>query len=167
MTVDLCPCGTQKSYSQCCEPAIKRQAPPATAEAMMRSRYSAFVRHEIDYLMYTLSPARKKDIDRKGVEEWSNNTAWTGLQIVSTELGGPGDDKGQVEFIAKFKEEGKEQEHHELATFVKLNGEWFFEDGKTPSAKPVRNEGPKTGRNDPCPCGSGKKYKKCHGVGAA
>jgi len=163
MTIDLCSCGTQKPFSECCEPALKGSAPPATPADLMRSRYTAFVRQDIDYILKSVSPARRKDFDRKGIEDWSKNTDWAGLEIVSTDKGGPGDETGKVEFIARFREEGEIKEHHELATFVRLKGAWFFDDGRTPPVKPVKLEGPKIGRNDPCSCGSGKKYKKCHG----
>ena len=163
MTNEICSCDTKKPYSACCEPVIKGEKIPASAVDLMRARYTAYVRHEIDFIMDSLSPARKKDTDRKATEEWSQQTEWVGLQIIATEKGGLNDDTGQVEFIAKFREKEEAKEHHELASFLKLKGTWYFEDGKPPPNKPVRLEGPKIGRNDPCHCGSGKKYKKCHG----
>lgn len=167
MTADLCPCDTRKPYSQCCEPVLKGLAAPGSPVDLMRSRYTAFVRHEIDYLLKSVAPARRKEFDRKGIEEWSRDTDWAGLEIVSSEKGGPGDETGKVEFIAKYREDGEEKKHHELATFVKINGSWYFEDGRTPPVKQYRSEGPKVGRNDPCHCGSGKKFKKCHGKSEA
>ena len=164
MANDLCSCGTQKPFSECCEPYLKGLKKPETAADLMRSRYTAFVKHEIDYILNSVSPARRKDFDRKGIEEWSRDTDWAGLEIIATEKGGPDDETGVVEFAAKFREDGEEKKHHELATFVKLKGSWYFDDGRTPPAKPIKLEGPKVGRNDPCPCGSGKKYKKCHGT---
>jgi SEC-C motif-containing protein len=163
MTIDPCPCDTRKPFSECCEPVLKGSRVPASAAELMRARYTAHVRHEIDFIMGTVAPARKKDTDRKSIEEWSRDTRWEGLEIVSTERGGPEDETGKVEFKARFRENEEVKEHHELATFVKLKGAWFFDDGRPPVTKPIRSEGPKTGRNDPCPCGSGKKYKKCHG----
>ena len=165
MANEPCPCDLQKPYAECCEPVIKGLKTPTHAADLMRARYSAFVKHEIDFILSSISPARKKEFDRKGIEDWSKNTDWAGLEIVATEKGGSDDVKGNVEFIASFREKEEIQKHHELATFVKINGAWFFEDGRTPSVKPVRLEGPKIGRNAPCHCGSGKKYKKCHGAG--
>jgi SEC-C motif domain protein len=159
----LCPCGTKQPFSACCEPILNGAKPAETPEALMRARYSAFARQNVDFIMNSVSPKRRKDFDRKSIEEWSKNSEWAGLEIVSTEKGGKDDDTGLVEFIAKYKEKGEDQAHHELATFVKLDGKWFFDDGRTPPAKPIRLEGPKIGRNDPCHCGSGMKYKKCHG----
>ncbi|MDB5105995.1 MAG: motif domain protein [Fibrobacteres bacterium] len=164
MENETCSCDTKKPFSECCEPVLKRTRQAESPAALMRARYSAFVRHEIDFLMDSVSPVRRKEFDRKGIEDWSRDTDWAGLEILSTEKGGPEDDKGSVEFIAKFREKDEEQKHHELATFVKIKGAWYFDDGRTPPAKPVKSEGPKVGRNDPCPCGSGKKFKKCHGV---
>jgi SEC-C motif-containing protein len=164
MTTEPCPCGSQKPFSACCGPALSGASAPASPEALMRSRYTAFVKHDIDYIYKTVAPARRGEFDRQGIEAWSRESDWMGLEIVTTEKGGPGDDTGSVEFVAKYKEGGEERRHDELATFVKIDGRWYFEDGKMPSVKPVRNEGPKVGRNDPCPCGSGKKYKKCHGA---
>jgi SEC-C motif-containing protein len=163
MATDICSCDKQKPFEECCEPYLKGAAVPATAADLMRSRYTAFARHEVDYLMRTLSPARRKETDPKGVEEWSKNSEWLSLQILATEKGGPEDETGQVEFVAKYREAGVEKQHDEIATFVKLKGAWHFDDGRTPPVKTVKLEGPKIGRNDPCPCGSGKKYKKCHG----
>jgi SEC-C motif domain protein len=163
MANEPCSCDTKKPYSECCEPVLKGQALPGTAVDLMRSRYTAFVRHEIDYLLKSVSPNRRKDFDRKSIEEWSRDTRWAGLEIVASEKGGPGDETGKVEFIANFLENEEVKQHHELATFVKIKDIWYFDDGRTPPAKPVRLEGPKVGRNDSCPCGSGKKFKKCHG----
>ena len=58
-------------------------------------------------------------------------------------------------------------EHHEIATFGRVENEWRFIDGKMVNLSPERREAPKIGRNDPCACGSGKKYKKCCGLAAA
>ncbi len=165
--LDLCSCDTKKPYSQCCEPIIKGIKIADTPANLMRARYSAFARHEIDFIMNSISPDRKKDFDRSGIEEWSTSTDWMGLEIVATDKGGPTDTIGTVEFIASFKDKEEIQKHHELATFLKIKGAWYFDDGKNPPAKPVRLEGPKIGRNDPCHCGSGKKFKKCHGMAEA
>jgi SEC-C motif-containing protein len=83
---------------------------------------------------------------------------------VGFEKGGVEDDQGKVEFIAKFRRQNEDLRHHELATFVKIGGVWYFDDGRTPPPKTVRREDPRIGRNDPCHCGSGKKFKKCHGM---
>jgi SEC-C motif-containing protein len=68
-----------------------------------------------------------------------------------------------VEFIATFKEKGVVRHHHERSNFSRVDGEWFFVDGEPVLPETRVNQSPKIGRNDPCPCGSGKKYKKCCG----
>ena len=83
-----------------------------------------------------------------------------GLEIVAAK-GGPDDSEGQVEFIARFREKGVKKAHHELAEFKKEAGRWYFTDGKSAPQRPLVSA--KVGRNDPCSCGSGKKYKKCCG----
>ena len=79
--------------------------------------------------------------------------------------GGENDDEGYVEFIAHYSANGQTVEHHEHSYFKRLDGEWKFIDGEIESGVPYVREEPKIGRNDPCPCGSGKKYKKCCGKG--
>jgi len=132
----------------------------------MRSRYTAYVLGEIDYILGSLHPEHNQDVDRNATETWSKQADWKSLEIVATEAGGPSDDKGTVEFKAHFELNGVAQVHHERATFARHNGRWYYVDGDVIGAKPVVREGPRIGRNDPCHCGSGKKFKKCHGKAA-
>jgi SEC-C motif-containing protein len=133
----------------------------ATAEQLMRSRYSAYVRKEIPWIHDSLHPEQRSDYDEKSTRDWAERAEWHGLQIHETAGGGPGDEEGTVEFTAVFSEKGERQEHRELATFRKQEGAWYFESGKAPPVRQYVRESPKVGRNDPCPCGSGKKHKKC------
>jgi SEC-C motif domain protein len=161
-----CPCGSGLAYENCCGPIIGG-APAPTAEALMRSRYSAYVKHEIGHLERTLSADQRKDFAPDDAKKWAESSEWIGLTILRTEKGGPEDDVGAVEFSAKFKMEGKEQEHVEAALFGREDGRWVYNGQLNAPGQTVRREGPKVGRNDPCPCGSGKKYKKCCGAAAA
>ena len=161
-----CICGLGESTETHCGPIIKGELPPPTAEALMRSRYTAYVLGEIDYILGSLHPDHRQDVDREATETWSKKATWKGLDIVRTEAGGPSDEQGKVEFIARFELSGVPQVHHELASFSKYGGRWYFVDGETIGPKPVVREGPRIGRNDPCSCGSGKKYKKCCGKAA-
>jgi len=86
------------------------------------------------------------------------------LEIVDTTGGGADDDEGTVEFIATYRQKGVTHNHHEVGEFRRHKGCWYYTDGKMVTPGTQRNEGPRTGRNDPCPCGSGKKYKKCCGA---
>jgi SEC-C motif-containing protein len=157
-----CPCGSERSESDCCGPLLEGE-PAATAEALMRSRYTAYVRGAIDYLVETHAPADGSNVDREGIERWSRGSRFTGLEIVATERGGLDDDEGIVEFIARGQSHGQPFAHHERSRFRRVAGKWRYLDGEQPRKQPARTA-PKPGRNDPCPCGSGKKYKRCHGA---
>lgn len=159
---NACPCGSQKNYSDCCEKLINGEK-AATAEQLMRSRYVAYTQANIDYIEKTHDKATRKDLDLDVAKQWAQGSEWLGLDVVSTEAGQEDNDTGLVEFKAHYRVNGERQQHHELSEFVKKDGEWFYHDGKMPELKQVRRDTPKVGRNDPCPCGSGKKYKKCCG----
>ncbi len=156
-----CPCGSNKSYNDCCEPVIKGAQPAETAEQLMRARYSAYTKTEMDFVFNSTDPANREGYDHDGTRAWAENSEWLGLQIISTTKGNKGDTTGEVEFIARFKENGTLREHHENALFKCKEGIWYFSDGVMVKAKPITVT--KIGRNDLCPCGSGQKYKKCCG----
>lgn len=129
----------------------------------MRSRYTAYVVGDIDYLLATHDPETVAETDREGLEQWSRSAVWHGLVILATERGAADDDEGVVEFAAKYSSEGVMRTHSERSRFRKRRGRWLYVDGEMGKATPVVRGAAKTGRNDPCPCGSGKKYKKCCG----
>lgn len=158
-----CPCGSGKPYSDCCGPLIEGERVAETAEALMRSRYSAFVMDEIGWLEQSLHPDHRAEHDAEAARNWAEKSEWTGLKVLQVTGGGPGDDDGTVEFIAGYLHKGKPHEHHETGRFTRHHGRWYYVDGRMVTPGTHRNEGQKTGRNDPCPCGSGKKYKKCCG----
>lgn len=161
---DLCPCGSQKVFSSCCEPLL-RDGKATTAEQLMRSRYVAYTLSKMDYILSTHDEETRDELDMNIANEWASKSTWLGLEVVSTEAGGEKDDNGLVEFKARYRVDGKRQQHHELSEFVKREGEWFYHDGKAPKIAQIRNTD-KIGRNDFCICGSGKKYKKCCGKAA-
>ena len=160
--MDLCPCGSNSAYAECCQPLIQNAQRAATAEQLMRSRYSAFVKKELDYILTSLHPEHRSDYDEKSTRAWAESAEWQGFKIVNTIAGGAEDSEGQVEFVVSYIEKGIRQEHHELSTFKKEQDAWYFTTGKI-MPKPAVRAVPKTGRNDPCPCGSNKKFKKCCG----
>ena len=157
----LCPCGSKHDYAECCEPYILGTKQPPTAEALMRSRYTAYTMHVIDYIMETCVNEGDR-IDYKQTKEWSEKSDWLGLNIISVNQGGPIDTEGTVEFEAHYERDRLKDIHHEKARFIKKDGKWFYKDGDL-VPKTVIRTGPKVGRNDPCPCGSGRKYKQCCG----
>ena len=162
--MNLCPCGSGKDYDACCKPLIDGEQPAETAEALMRSRYTAHAKQAYDYLFETTLPDSREEGDRKGTEAWSRKLEWQGLEVRAVEKGAAEDTEGTVEFVARYRKNGKAFDHHEVATFTKLDDRWYFKDGQPPAQEQVVRQGPKVGRNDSCPCGSGKKYKKCCGA---
>lgn len=156
-----CPCGSPKQYSDCCEPIITGTRPAATAEQLMRARYTAYTKTEMDFIFTSTDPAQREGYDHDGTRAWAENSEWLGLEITGTTGGGADDSTGEVEFIARFKENNALREHCENALFTRKDGEWYFTDGRMVKPKPIISS--KVGRNDPCPCGTGQKYKKCCG----
>lgn len=155
-----CKCGSEVQYGSCCAQFISGDKSPDTAEQLMRSRYTAYVIGEIDYIVDTTLPEMKDGINVEATKAWSEDSSWIGLEIHSLEEGSESDDFGYVEFTAKYENLGEIQEHREKAFFKKEDSKWYF----VPDArKPIRKVD-KVGRNEPCPCGSGKKYKKCCGL---
>jgi SEC-C motif-containing protein len=130
----------------------------------MRARYSAYALGEIDYVLETHDPGNREGVDRDGTETWSKQAEWRGLEIVDRVAGGKDDETGVVEFIARYQVKGQDLAHHERSRFKKVEGAWYYADGDMVKAKPVQRDQPKVGRNEPCTCGSGKKFKKCHGA---
>jgi len=156
-----CPCGSGAAFSACCEPVIKGKKGAETAEQLMRARYTAHVVAEIDFIRDSLHPDHRKDYDHKATRKWAEESEWFGLEIVATEAGGPQDETGEVEFIARFKDSEGRRAYHERGAFEKHKKKWFFTEGKMIKGQPASVA--KVGRNDPCSCGSGKKFKKCCG----
>ena len=151
----------------CCGPYLDGPEKAPSAEAQMRARYSAYALGRIDFIRETMAPETRKGFDRKSVSRWSSGSQWLGLEVQATERGQPGDVDGVVEFTAHFSTDGKKQAHHERALFrFEPSDGWVFVDAIDRQKEPVV-KGHQPGRNDPCPCGSGKKFKKCHGAAAA
>jgi len=151
---DLCPCGSGLPYGGCCAPFHLGTALPATPVALMRSRYSAFVLGLADYLEATLHPEARRPEDRVALEETLGTVRWIGLRIVASLP--PEAERGEVEFVAFHFENGQVAQLHERSLFLRQAGRWSYRSGKMLPSLPL-------GRNDDCPCGSGKKFKKCHG----
>jgi SEC-C motif-containing protein len=161
-TNELCPCGSGASFADCCEPIIKGTRESETAEELMRARYSAFVTQAIDFIVASTHARTRKEIDLEFIREWSETSTWRGLEIVETRQ--VNENKAFVSFEARFtNQEGEDQLHREKSLFERENGQWKFVTGDELKNPTVMYETPPPGRNDPCPCGSGRKYKKCHG----
>ena len=156
----LCPCSSQIEFENCCNP-ILQGTEAETAEKLMRARFAAYTQVNMDFIKKTHDPSTLKKTNMEENKAWAEQTEWLDLEILGTEKGTPSDSWGKVEFKAHFKSGGEPGSHHEVSEFNKKNGKWYFTEGKAPESFQVVNSEPKVGRNEPCPCGSGKKYKKC------
>lgn len=157
-----CPCGSGKELADCCAPIIEG-VPASTAEALMRARYTAFVTRQIgDFLRDTLAAEKQGEFDLREVEMSARDAEGLGFELRASEGGGEADETGAVEYVARFRIRGQIQAHHELATFRREDGRWLYVDGQV-NPKGAPRQVVKVGRNDPCPCGSGQKFKKCCG----
>lgn len=156
-----CYCGNASPFEDCCLPIIEGQKQASTAEQLMRSRYSAFASAHIDYLISSHHPSKRTPQDHAELSESLRNCQWLSLRIVSCKRGQANDDEGEVEFIASFRQHGEQGLLHENSRFTKIDGQWFYVDGDMIDTAKSANT--KIGRNDPCWCGSGVKFKKCHG----
>lgn len=151
MQPTLCPCGNPKLLADCCGRLHDGTAASSAGE-LMRSRYSAYTLGLIDYLVATTLPAQQAALDREGIGAWSQQSQWLGLSV-EEERELPGNPPhAQVTFTARWRDAHGEQAHQEQSAFVQANGRWYFIDPTVPL---------KAGRNDPCPCGNGGKFKKC------
>jgi SEC-C motif domain protein len=114
-----CPCGLGLPYADCCAPAHDG-TPPATAEALMRSRYSAFALNRTDYLLSSWHPdTRPPAIDP------DPSTEWTGLTVLSAS-GGLLDPEGEVEFVARYVTDNRRGRLHERSRFLRHAGAWTY-----------------------------------------
>jgi SEC-C motif-containing protein len=118
---------------------------------------------EIDYLRTSLHPDHRADFNEKTTRAWAEGAEWHNLEIIETIGGGSDDSEGKVAFAVTYTEQGAKKDYRERALFSKKDGIWYLVSGEPLPAKQIVREAPKTGRNDPCPCGSNKKYKKCCG----
>jgi SEC-C motif domain protein len=126
---ELCRCGSNRFAEQCCESIINGKIIAATAEELMRSRYVAFTKADVNYLMRSHYSKTRTMKDRKNIERWAKSVKWMGLVIISTEAGKETDNQGMVEFRALYVEKGKLQEIHEKSLFEREDGKWVYTSG--------------------------------------
>ncbi len=148
MPLRPCYCDSKKEFSACCEPFLSGIQKPSTPVQLMRSRYSAFAVGDGKYLVKTTAKENRYEEDAKLIKESAQNIVWLGLEVLY-------ESENQVEFKAYYKERDGINVLHEKSSFVKEEGMWLYKDGILFNSKIERNE--------PCPCKSGKKYKKCCG----
>ncbi|MDF7822851.1 YchJ family metal-binding protein [Pontiellaceae bacterium B12227] len=119
MNSTSCPCGSGELFVECCGPLISGKEKAHTAEQLMRSRYSAYVKHDVDYLVSTTHPKSRTSDLAQSIASWMNQVQWIRLHVLNAE-------KETVEFIAEYISDGKPAQHHERSLFKKHKGEWFY-----------------------------------------
>lgn len=149
-----CYCSSGRLFSDCCQPFLTNTDIPATPEALMRSRYSAFCSKNLPYLLQTRLPEKRYLDNPTDLEKTFDQTQWLKLDVLNSSAV---DDRGTVEFIAFYKDATGIGQIHERSDFLRRDGHWYYADGVHLPAKKLQ-------RNDPCCCGSGKKFKKCCGA---
>lgn len=157
-----CPCGSGRFEISCCDPYLAGKPAP-TAETLMRSRYTAFTRGDLDYIERTCAGEARLAFHRASLALSIAKTEWLGLTIEDVRAGGEEDVSGTVRFTVRYREGGRLFSQTETSEFQKFADGWRYMRGDVArSSAPVSTS---IGRNDPCPCGSGKKFKKCCGAG--
>ncbi|MDO4430732.1 MAG: YchJ family protein [Lonepinella koalarum] len=148
-----CPCQSGNTYQDCCAPFHQFYQYPANAEQLMRSRYTAFVLQQIDYIVKTTAPLQQKRLNVEALANWAAETQWLGLNIQKY-IPHLSKIHSAVEFEAFFNTPEGRQTHREYSLFVTIEKRWYFVDPTVdlPTMKQA------------CLCGSGKKFKHCCGA---
>jgi SEC-C motif domain protein len=122
--LDTCPCGSGRPFSECCGPLLAGEPAP-TAEALMRSRFTAYARRDAAYLRHSWHPStRPAELD------FESDLHWRRLQIVDTAAGGPDDAEGVVQFRASYRSNAGAGLLEERSRFVRHEGRWVYLDGQ-------------------------------------
>lgn len=159
-----CACGSGLGFEVCCEPYLQG-SPVPTPETLMRARYVAFKLRNLDFIEATCTEEGLQSLNRLEIERSLPETVFQSFELRGTGGGDQGDDTGTVSFAFRYKFKGNEMAQAEIAHFRRIDGRWLYDFSEiNPKSAPVRVDS--TGRNDPCTCGSGKKYKKCCGAAA-
>lgn len=151
----MCYCGTAQAFEQCCAPIINGEKKADNAEQLMRSRYSAYCVNNSEYIHNTYALTKHAENSVREIKLFAELADFIKLTVNSFNEQG---NSAQVHFKAEYICDGYYCQLEEVSNFVIEEDQWRYLDGTlTP-----HNE-TKLGRNDTCPCDSGKKFKKCHG----
>lgn len=126
---DRCPCQSGRDLDSCCQPIIDGCLPAATAEALMRSRYTAFTLANADYLMKSHHPNNRSLKEKESIRKWAKSVKWLGLTVLEVDGGGCNDYSGTVTFKALFIENNCLQQIHERSMFERIGGAWVYVKG--------------------------------------
>ena len=128
MPANKCPCDSKRLFDHCCGAILNGRVIAETAEALMRSRYTAYTLGHTNYLLETWCTE-----NRPASLTMDESQKWLGLKIKSCEAGLPGDREGIVEFVARYKIDGRAHRLHEFSRFQKIDGAWIYVDGELKS----------------------------------
>ncbi len=130
MTTELCPCGSGNTYQTCCEPYLSGKLNAPIPEQLMRSRYTAFCKGNIDYLIATHHPSKRQPNDRQILAQTIAETEWQGLRVLNSTKADGTTNIGTVEFVAFYRSRGVLGQLHERSKFLKQNGRWYYLQGE-------------------------------------
>ncbi|QPG04453.1 YchJ family protein [Salinimonas marina] len=147
-----CYCCSSLLYADCCEPIVDKHEAASTAEALMRSRFTAYCLQKYQYIVDTYSADERAGLIAEDIAKSAADTRWFALNINETNTAAQ-----TVEFSAFFFEKNKTGKLHETSEFVLENNQWRYRSGTIHNDSGMM----KIGRNDPCPCLSNKKFKQC------
>ena len=156
LTHSLCPCGSKQDFSLCCQSLHAGDSQAQTPEQLMRSRFSAYALKDAKYVFTTYAQSQQTANPVSEIKDFANSCRFTKLRVLDTEYN---EQEVFVEFKANYFYQNLYCELHEKSRFIKEDGLWRYLDGEITPVADI-----KIGRNDECPCGSGKKYKKCHAI---
>lgn len=154
----VCPCGSQKSYFFCCEPLITGKQSPETPEALMRTRYTAYTMANMDYIKQTMRGNALTGFQEEDAKRWAKRVHWIKLNVLQSGIENAS--MGYVEFEACFVESTRLKSIHEKSEFICEEGRWYYTGG---THLPTEHTEQMIARHTPCPCGSFRKFKNCHG----
>lgn len=133
---------------------------PKTPQDLLDARYQAHVKADVDFIVASTHPEMREKLDQGVIQNWCKEAKWLGYQIEEEKIE---EEKAFITFLLRYEEKQKMMNHYECAEFRKEEGKWYYFDSSFPKPKTVKREEAKIGRNDPCSCKSGKKFKKCCG----
>ena len=155
-TIKNCFCGNEFTFEQCCQPIIDGKAHAKNAEVLMRSRFTAYVIKDYQYILQTYASAQRTKFSVSELAASAQDTRWLSLQVLAHHAQ---ENTAQVQFKAFYQSDDRYYVMHELSDFSLETGKWLYTSGIM--QKDSREFTPE--RNSQCLCNSGKKFKKCCG----
>ncbi len=141
-----CICGSDKTYNECCGAIIEGTKKASSPQELMRSRYTAYVKADVTYLLLSTVQENRHADDAELIREFSSSVEWLKLDVLNAY-------ENIVEFKAYYRDAQGIKVLHEKSNFILEDDTWVYVNGELYNSKIERNES--------CPCGSGKKFKKC------